>query len=68
MKPFIDPQAEIEKVLSKYREEPVCLELKNKIYDELAALKLPVAAEVVLRKDPLGVHRDFVEVILETKV
>ncbi len=63
---------QIEKILEKYREDSPSLALKEKIYDDLMrakhAKKISTPFQVILRKDPTGVHRDFVEVILETKV
>jgi hypothetical protein len=79
MRPFygkeIDPGSEqecIEKILSKYRHEPVSEELKKKIHNELAAAKargvISIPFKVVMQKDSTGKHPDYIEVILETKV
>lgn len=65
-------QKEINKILSKYIQEPVSKDLKKKIYDELttakASGKITIPFKVVMRKHPSDVHRDFIEVILDTKV
>ncbi len=79
MDPFygkeIDPdqqQKEVEKILSKYAQEPVSNDLKKKIYEALLHAKntgrISIPFKIVMRKDPSGVHRDFIEVILDTKV
>lgn len=79
MKPFygkeIDPETEqkvIEKILSKYRHMAVSEELKKTIYGELASAKqrgdITIPFKVVLRKEPTGKHRSYIEVILDTKV
>jgi hypothetical protein len=71
----IDPESEqkiIEKILSKYRHRAVSEELKKTIYSELSAAKergeITIPFKVVMRKDLSGKHRDYVEVILDTKV
>ncbi|MCH9627023.1 MAG: hypothetical protein S4CHLAM2_06570 [Chlamydiales bacterium] len=79
MEPFygkeIDPdqqQEEVRKILSKYALEPVSDALKKKIYADLSHAKhvgqITIPFKIVMRKDPSGVHRDFIEVILDTKV
>ena len=79
MDPFygreIDPsqqKEEIKKILSKYIQEPVSDDLKRKIYNELidakARGKITIPFKVVMRKTPGNVHRDYIEVILDTKV
>ncbi len=71
----IDPRQEkneIEKILSRYSQEPVSEDLKKKIYDELtearAQGKISIPFKVVIRKTPSNVHRDYIEVLLDTKV
>lgn len=71
----IDPDAEkkmIQKILSKYRSEPVTEALKQKIFDELTHAKhngkISIPFKVVLRKSIPGMHRPYIEVILDTKV
>jgi hypothetical protein len=71
----IDPGVEqkiIEKILSKYRQSPVSEELKKTIYGELTAAKqrgdITIPFKVVMRKDASGKHREYIEVILDTKV
>lgn len=79
MEPFygqeIDPdqqKKEIKKILSKHIHEPVSEELKKKIYNELIEAKesgkIAIPFKVVMRKSPDSVHRDIIEVILDTKV
>ena len=79
MEPFygkeIDAAAEqklIEKMLIKHRAKPATEALKKEIYDELMeakhAGKISIPFKLALRKDPSGVHREYVEVILDTKV
>jgi predicted metal-dependent hydrolase len=71
----IDPASEqelIEKILAKYRHLTVSEELKKNIHSELAAAKsrgeISIPFKVVMRKDSSGKHRDYIEVILDTKV
>lgn len=65
-------QTFINKLLKKYKKEPATEELRQKIYDELAAEKtkgtLKIPFKVVLRKDPNRLYPDLIEVILDTKV
>lgn len=79
MRPFygkeIDPdleQATIQKILSKYARTPVSEELKIIIYNELSAAKeqgsITIPFKVVMRNDRTGLHRPYIEVILDTKV
>lgn len=62
----------VNKILSKYSRETVSDELKKKIHDELTAAKwegiITIPFKVSIRKDVTGIHRDFIEVILDTKV
>ena len=71
----IDPGLEqdiIERILSQYRRLPVSEELKKTIHSELTAAKergdIMIPFKVVMRKDGSGKHRDYIEVILDTKV
>ena len=71
----IDPTTEqetIEKILSKYRKMPVTDELKKSIYNELCTAKasgvITIPFKIVMRKDPHRKGRDYIEVILDTKV
>ncbi|MCC5832871.1 MAG: hypothetical protein JJU12_07510 [Chlamydiales bacterium] len=79
MEPFygqeIDPELqkrEIKKILSKYNREPVSEELKKQIYHDLVVAKeqgkILIPFKVVMRKSPDASRRDFIEVILDTKV
>lgn len=79
MEPFygqkIDPvhqQQVIKKILLKYRKEPPTEELKRKIYNELveakAQGKITIPFKVVMRKHSRDKQRDYIEVILDTKV
>lgn len=67
-----EQQAFINKLLKKYKKEPATEELRQKIYDELAAEKakgtLRIPFKVVLRKDPNRLYPPLIEVILDTKV
>ena len=62
----------IEKILLKYRHEPVSDELKKKIYDSLSDAKekgtITIPFAVVMRKDPSNIHRNIIEILLETKL
>ncbi len=79
MEPFygceIDPndeQAKINKILSKYSLEPVSDDLRKKIYSELTRAKaegiIKIPFKVIMRKHPTHAHRNFIEVVLDTKV
>lgn len=65
-------QAYINKLLAKYKKEPVTDELKAKIWDELQMEKhfgrIKIPFKVVMRRDPTKKFPDFVEVILDTKL
>ena len=62
----------IKKILSKYQHTPFSEELKKRIYDDLTRAKAEgvIAApfKVVTRKDPTGVHRAYIEVVIDTQV
>ncbi len=63
-------QATIERILAKYRLEPVSEELKKTIYNDLVAAKadgkISIPFKVVMRK--ADAQRDYIEVVLDTKV
>lgn len=65
-------QAYIEKLLSKYRHEPVSDQLKEKIWNELQMEKyhgrITIPFKVVMRRDAFKKFPDSIEVILDTKV
>ena len=65
-------QAYINKLLKKYKGDPVNEELKKKIWDELQMEKyygrIKIPFKVVLRLDPTHKFPGYVEVILDTKV
>ena len=65
-------QEYIKQLLAKYRDQPVTEELKQQIYDELMMEKyhgrLTIPFRVVTRRDVYGKYREFIEVILDTKV
>jgi len=65
-------QEYINKLLSKYKSEPVSEDLKKKIWDELQREKylgrIKIPFKVVIRKDPSGVFPEYIEVLLDTKV
>lgn len=62
----------IQKLLYKYKQEPVSEELKKKIWDELQMEKhlghVTIPFKIAVRKDPLKNFPDYIEVILDTKV
>lgn len=79
MKPFygkeIDPASEkqvIEKILSKYRCEPVSADLKKRIYNELSQAKetglITIPFKIVFHEGTESFRPPCIEVILETKV
>lgn len=65
-------QSYINKLLEKYRNEPVTEELKKKIWDELQMEKhlgrITIPFKIVLRKDSYGKYPSYIEVILDSKV
>jgi hypothetical protein len=65
-------QTLIQNILSKFLLEPVTEELKRKIYNELTQLKnnglICSPFKVILRADRTKTHRDYIEILLETKV
>ena len=62
----------IEKLLSKYKKEPVSEELKEKIWNELMWEKhqgnIKIPFKVVIRRDAAKKYPDTIDVILDTKV
>lgn len=62
----------IESILKKYEGEKADAELKKKIYDDLMEAKyqgiLTIPFKVILRKKPHAHARDFVEIVLDTKL
>ncbi len=62
----------IEKMLSKYRFEPVSEELKKIIHKELAAAKergeITIPFKVVMHSSNSPTHQAYIEVILDSKV
>jgi len=65
-------QALIQKVLAKYKNEPVNEELHQKIWDDLQEEKqkgnLNIPFKVVMRRDAAGKFPPYVEVILDTRL
>jgi hypothetical protein len=65
-------QEYIQKLLKKYRKEPVSEELKKKVWDELQMEKhygrITIPFKIALRRDPYGKFPDYIEIILDTKV
>lgn len=65
-------QEYIDKLLAKYKNEPVTEELKAKIWDELQVEKskgnIKIPFKVVLKRDPSKRVPDLIEIILDTKV
>lgn len=66
-----EEQLRIQKILSKYRSQPVSEELKKTIYNELSGAKergeISIPFKVVMRHSDSH-HRPYIEVILDTKV
>ncbi len=64
--------AYIQKLLEKYRHEPVSEELKKKVWNELQMEKhlgkVTIPFKLAVRRDPYGRFPDTIEVILDTKV
>lgn len=64
--------AHIESVLAKYRHRNADEALKKEIYEELQALKsdgkITIPFKIVLRKDQRSSLKNYVEVILDTKL
>jgi len=62
----------IEQLLKKYKNETVTEELQKKIWDELQMEKykgnIKIPFKVVIRRDPLKKHQDYIEILLDTKV
>lgn len=62
----------IESILQKYKGRQADDSLKKDIYEELQRLKtagvITIPFKVVLRKDPISPLKNYVEVILDTKI
>lgn len=62
----------IQRLLKKYKKEPVSEELKKKIWDELQMEKhlknITIPFKLAVRRDPSGKFPDCIEIILDTKV
>lgn len=62
----------INKILAKFKNEPVTDELKKRIWDELQAAKhrgeITIPFKVTMRRDSSHKFPEYVEVILDTKV
>lgn len=67
-----EQQEYVQKLLEKYKKEPVTEELKKKIWDELQMEKhygrVTIPFKMTTRRDPYGKFPDYIEVILDTKV
>jgi hypothetical protein len=65
-------QRHIQRILAKYRNEPVTDELKQKVWDELMMEKhlgmITIPFKLAMRKDPSAKFPSYLEVILDTKV
>ncbi len=65
-------QRTIQKLLAKYKDEPVTEELQKKIWDDLQREKflgrIKIPFKVVMRRDFSRQFPDYIEVILDTKV
>lgn len=67
-----EQQALVAKILDKYKSAPASEELQQKIWQELSIFKaqglLLMPFKVILRKDPSGKQKTYIEIILDTKV
>lgn len=65
-------QQYIEKILKRYKGEPVNDALKKKIWEKLQVEKhlgnIKIPFEVVLHRDPSGKFPEYIEVILDSMV
>ena len=65
-------QEVINAVLKQFKHEPATDELKNTIYDALCKEEnlgnINIPFKVLLKKDQSGVHPDYIEVMLDTRV
>lgn len=65
-------EAYVKNLLSKYKNDRVTEELKQKIWDELQIAKhegkVTIPFKVVMRRDIYGKYPEHVEIILDTKV
>ncbi len=65
-------QEYIQKLLEKYKKDPVDDNLKKKIWDDLQMEKytgrITIPFKVALRRDPYHNIPDYIEIILDTKV
>lgn len=65
-------QEHINRLLAKYRNEPVSEELKKKVWNELQMEKhygrITIPFKMATRRDPYGKFPDCIEIILDTKV
>ncbi|MFT4554275.1 MAG: hypothetical protein ACI9S8_002925 [Chlamydiales bacterium] len=67
-----DQQRYIEKILEKYKLEPVTDELKQRIYDDLSRERylgnITIPFKIIEKRDNSGVHHPYIEVLLDTRV
>lgn len=67
-----EQQEYINKLLEKYRHEPISEDLKKKVWDELQMQKylgkVTIPFKMAVRRDPYGRFPDVIEIILDTKV
>ena len=67
-----EQQEYIQKLLKKYKKEPVTEELKKKIWEELQEEKhqgrIVIPFKMTSRRDPYGKFPEQIEIILDTKV
>jgi hypothetical protein len=62
----------IQALLEKYKNDPVTDELKQKIYDELCEERfkgnISIPFQIIVKRDNSGIHHDYIEVLLDTRV
>jgi hypothetical protein len=67
-----EEQEHIQRVVDKYRMEPADEKLHEKVYNELMfdkyLGKITIPFRVVLQKDPTGIRRPYIDILLDTKV
>lgn len=67
-----EEQEHIQRIVDKYSMEPADEKLHEKVYKELMMEKhlgrVTIPFKVVLQKDPSGVRRPYIDILLDTKV
>lgn len=67
-----EQQTYINSILEKYKNEAVTDELKQRIYDDLCRERylgnITIPFKLIVKRDNSGVHHDYIEVLLDTRV